>query len=881
MAFTHFVGPLTWLTVVIAEGVTCKMQGTRLMHLVSTRGLPAPKRNELEAGILEHGRVLTLPIPPTHPDRLKIISRLSRRIAHNVANRIRDGYRSVAHVSLTNSASLAGPRRTGGRAVDVGTSFARRAASVSEVDQTGETLFGAPYRLKSGLPWFRTMCREDDLPESKFIESDNTFDIDCLSIDTFKVEDRIYGLDHATGYQLLQWSIEEGIRSGSLSGVPYKTPDPELQLKVVSPPAVRAVPIGEPGFKTRVITVSEGWVSQLLSPFGHELTSLLSYLPQARPGLTAAAQAYEYVKRISHKRGIDSVPELFWLTSDLTMASDYIRHDIAEAALKAFFKGLGFLDPYIKLSIELLASPRTLEPASGTSFYEYTGSTTTQGVLMGDPGTKGALTLFMLLAEEEAYLRYCYQESFLDPQNALKPSETWRCFASAGDDHLAVGPLEYLEAITHTLTLNGACVSVEKSFKSKIGAYFSEEMLLRTPDTVLESKEPPWERKYNLTIHVDALKTRLLSPCSKVTLVRDEKNPVFGKGRYFYRKLAWLPSPADKLAPVFDSRFKFRFKSYVDAWDNPMLYLPTKWGGLGFLYPPDNLGERLLDLPNLVLKALKQVRDGEADHYVVSALRAYAANTTFRGIDSRTLALEELKGTMELFSDNVTEEFIRDKAGIPIEKWGFMRVRDKIRTAKKIGYTLFEEVPKLLERPTYFKQVLTRQHDLIENLPEVKLLREIEAEVDSQAELEDLTIAELFEVCPYYEGALEAARRAAYAKQMRIETFSFQGIPGQEGDELRQEYPAELKTAPHVERGGFNTRSLPRRLSVLVGTLRRYMKSSQLSSDDIMSITETLAKPGDIQVEPEPLRFVHNRRLASMCTLSTPLAWRGPAKRTS
>ena len=132
---------------------------------------------------------------------------------------------------------------------------------------------------------------------------------------------------------------------------------------------------------------------------------------------------------------------------------------------------------------------------------------------MGDPGTKAALMLTMLAAEEIAFRKcFCKAEIRADP-----PRLPWRHFVAAGDDHLACGPQEYLEEIDRQLKSLGAEVNLDKCFISPIGAFYSEEFIINLPETVWSTREPIWKRPYLVTPHCDAIKVRLLSPCEKLT----------------------------------------------------------------------------------------------------------------------------------------------------------------------------------------------------------------------------------------------------------------------------------------------------------------------------------------------------------------------------
>jgi hypothetical protein len=425
------------------------------------------------------------------------------------------------------------------------------------------------------------MCRssiEHDLSHEAG-ESDDRVDLD---FENFKLEDPLYGLDHTTGYQLLQWSIEEGLRNKILEGSPYYRENDSLRLSGRWP-SIRPSTIGEPGAKSRVVTVAEDWLTVLLQPWSHHVIGMLRAHPSASSGLTRGWQLFEWVKR----QGNSAPPprgNRYYLSSDLTTATDFCVHSYSKSMLGGLHRGLERAgDTYFNLCADLLTSPRIYE---GGNVEEYFDKPTTRGVLMGDPGAKIVLTLHNLCAELEAYLRYTYSmigasdEDFLYRLSSLQgaPLSKWRVFACSGDDHFGQGPREYLTCITRNHDLNGMSVSWPQNFLSSRGGFYCEEMLL----TVGLEDEHIWGRKvplrdvdYHQQPHIDSMKVRLFSPCAKEHEGKDEPNPAIGKARQMHGMLAWLGGGFELLVPLFSARWEHRMEAFLPP-DLAFRYLPVK-----------------------------------------------------------------------------------------------------------------------------------------------------------------------------------------------------------------------------------------------------------------------------------------------------------------
>jgi hypothetical protein len=526
----------------------------------------------------------------------------------------------------------------------------------------------------------------------------------------FKYEDPLYGLDEVTGFQLHQWSIERMCELQLLAGDPH---NPEsLQLSAEAYALIRRSSIGEPGAKSRVVTVGEACITIFLQPFSHHLAGWLKQHPSARAGFTRAAQGFEYAKAVHSKEHPESGQlDLMMLSSDLTTATDYCVHSYSQAMLDGFCTGIGQLSAYHRLSNRLLCSPRAVVEGRGCEIWY-----TRRGILMGDPGAKCVLTLHNLCAELEAFLRFRSKDI---PTSDLArrvgemetiPSAWWRCFACAGDDHVATGPEEYLRGITRAHHDNGMSVSWSQNFVSRVGATYCEEFLLTAgySSRDLFLRKFLWRLGYENHIHVDAIKLRLISPCSKEHEGKDEPNPGIGKSHQLSRVLSWLEAPVVQLRRWASRRFSDRFSALLSQ--GPERHLPVSLGGLavpGWHVEPDELISMMADLPESHFHLIGKILSGESSHLERRIVSSFASNARARGLESDVIQdqVRQFLGNVELTKAiNVDEiQSVVDVSPEEFQSWNF---RKKLSAASAAGFISINDAINLIERPYIFRDLL-------------------------------------------------------------------------------------------------------------------------------------------------------------------------------
>jgi len=721
---------LPWLVPITVRGVETKAEATRLCHLITSRNFPAGDHHTREASLALHAKTL-FSEPAISPVRSKILERLSYFVGKMVGERARErGYTSNGHLSLTSSASLDSSVQVGGRAREVGVKYRNWAATRPDQDVLETTWFNRSYWKISGRPIWQTMCRTvlRHEPSHEAGESDDRVNLD---FDNFKLSDPIFGLDETTGFQLLQWSIEEGLRQGVLAGSPFADSANPLRLrgeKLTSEgfidrsrraalPSIRPSAIGEPGAKSRVVTVGEDWVTLLLQPWCHHIVSMLKYHPSATSGLTRGWQLFEWVKRLNDRTRPRNV---HFLSSDLTTATDFCTLEYSRAMLEGFHRGIGRQsDRYFALCAQVLTCGRVYECSDEGERKRFFDRPTTRGILMGDPGAKAVLTLHNLCAEYEAFLRL--EHNMLDTddepffewlrQSDGPSSKSWRHFVCSGDDHFGQGPPEYLARISRNHGLNGMSVSWSQNFVSSRGGFYCEEMLLTAGlhDRQIWGGETPLrDRKYEDQPHIDAMKVRLLSPCAKEHEGKDEPNPAIGKARQMHGMLAWLGGGWEITLPIFSARWSYRMRNFLPP--GMHAYLPVSLGGLeapAYHLTMSEVRDGLRRLDGIHQWAIEQVLDGTASPLLRRAVASFATDARARGV-SQDLIEDQIKETLQIMDlvHGVDDNALRILEGVEADQWRNLRWRDKVAIAKRRRLITVNDAIGTIGRPYLFRDML-------------------------------------------------------------------------------------------------------------------------------------------------------------------------------
>jgi len=482
---------------------------------------------------------------------------------------------------------------------------------------------------------------------------------------------------------------------------------------------------------------------------------------------------------------------------------------------------------------------------------------------MGDPGTKAALTLTMLVAEEAAYRDYLERHGI-----SPKMKFSWRTFVNSGDDHLATGPQDYLEDIGHHLTTLGAVLNLDMCYMSKLGAFYTEELVVKVPGTRFDRGGTRLDKFYPNSVHVDGVKVRLLSRSTKVTLVRDEKNVALGKLRDLANKLHWLPVEFNKsFVDLTLARAESRFTSLVD-WNSPLTYWGAQYGGLGLPTPSwlshDDLHTGWLNLPAAVRDAHVLVSRGEASTHVKHALRLYASNTTYRGITMRTIAEDQLRFIFQhLVSDSVDGMASLKLLAVEngwvgsVEEYDLKNHRSKLNLASSHGYICLSEAIQMFERPTAFKECISGLQSIMEQDEDYLRFQAEQLSVDDFCSDWDLTYDELEKsVCRPLHDRYVKARQAWFARQAVIETQAF----SLEGDDPTGHVSSSFNTTPMILR--------PKAMDRII---RRHLDRRFTPEERTQGFTSIVDSQASWDGTHEDVIFIKKSRMPRLMTLQTPL----------
>lgn len=343
---------IVWLDRVYRRGCKSKSEGTRLMHLISSRGAPCPNFEMKVKSLLQHQITMrSVPQPETYESLIGTFH-AGRAIGERASKRL--GGRnllSTEHVSLTNSSCYENPRSKGGRASYAQTILYEWANRLVEEDTSMTCLLGHEVHLTKGKKFWQCFNPVAPLSEEE-LRIDAEFG-EPMASDQYMP--RRYGFNRNLGYALLQCAYDDGRRKGCFG--------PNLEL--LKPIKKRAVALGEPGGKSRSLTIGEWFETILLQPLGHILVESLNSLPECTAGLSKGDPLWRFLQNVEadiRKGAVNAMyADAAWLkSSDLDKATDHVNRENAKYLLCGYLAGLGrnYTNNFLLFSVDLLVGPR-------------------------------------------------------------------------------------------------------------------------------------------------------------------------------------------------------------------------------------------------------------------------------------------------------------------------------------------------------------------------------------------------------------------------------------------------------------------------------------------------------------------------------------------
>jgi len=586
----------------MVSGKVDKFLCEKFAHLTSTRHFASGDRRAEEVSLANFFSAIE---EPYHTDILWLNH--LHQLAKHVGEKIKHLPGKLAihpHVSLSAAGSFYETVKDGGRGAEIREALDRVLKIRPPQDEVLETPLGT-FTCPAGKPRWRYWCRAQ--PYAHYPERDFG---EVIEEEVFKdLHPYHQGFDEAIGDQILVVAFleyQDWILTGL--GIPC-----------------RVLTVPEPGYKARIVTTGPFWLNTLQQSVAHSAKAWLGRHPSARSSLLKTDQAWQALYLLSGKK----FPEgSSCLSSDLKEATDSIPKEVGLRLLSGFLEGVGFQSRQKDICLELLRSNRTFI-APG-----FVSESQTRGIMMGEPLTKVVLTILNLVVEEHAMRVHL---KIPDSQSFYK-SPDWRSYHIGGDDHLAVGPRCYLEAITACHLKSGSKISIGKHGISDRVVKYCEKVLevskILKGFSVRQVNDST--EGYESSPFVDSVKVRLLSPLSKAFEVSSERNIAIGKGLSLGRTLKWMNPdhfPRKWLRMVRD-RFFQRMGSLLPDRSSGVywqLMLPNHWGGLD-LYLADEVDEIYGKIPTLTKGIMESVAKDEMEsHRRQKLLRKLLTNYSYRG----------------------------------------------------------------------------------------------------------------------------------------------------------------------------------------------------------------------------------------------------------
>jgi hypothetical protein len=585
----------------------------------------------------------------------------------------------LPHISLSSAGSFYATVKDGGRGKEIREALLEVVTVVPTEEESIFTPFGT-MRCPAGRPRWRHWCRAE--PYNHY---DEVSFGDVITEERFKDQHPYYqGFDEAIGSQILV-----------VAYLKYREWD---NTGLAIPCRVLTVP--EPGNKARIVTTGPFWLNILQQGTAHALKNMLSKHPSSRSSLMKTDQAWQALYLFQGKRFPKGSAVL---SSDLSEATDCIPKEVGARLLTGFVKGCGIHTKLTNICFSLVMSDRCFTAPGFVSEKQ------TRGMMMGEPLTKGILTIQGLVMEEAAMRQFLG----ISMQTRFFKEPGWRSYHLGGDDHLAGGPKPYLLNISRNCRASGAKVSLGKHGISDRVVKYCEKVLEVAPllggfsvRDINDSTEG-----YEKSPFVDSIKVRLLSPLTKAFEVSSERNIAIGKGLSLGRTLKWMNVDHfhRKWLHMVRDRFMQRMGSLLPERSSGVywqLMLPTQWGGLD-LYLADEIDELYDLVPVLTKGIMERVRDDvPSGHEDAKLLRKFLSNYSYRGYRLAESDVALMNDHVEMVVKTSFPRATWKEIRAAFDPQGSKSAKETADIAWSDGWKGEEDIIDELMRPILFKEIL-------------------------------------------------------------------------------------------------------------------------------------------------------------------------------
>ena len=366
-------------------------------------------------------------------------------------------------------------------------------------------------------------------------------------------------------------------------------------------PKTKAVVVTEPGSKIRPVTSGETWLYLFLIPAAHYLTECLINLPGANVGLADTHHLYRFgasFERHFGRRSPTTYPE-YISSSDLTSATDRVDHVNGRSLMCGLIDALDpprGLRSYLIQAVNLHCSPREIHYRCASnrereSFLKLVPDSirgpgrkdvivnSVRGSLMGEPIAKVILTTSSMGAYYTALQGY--RDIVDKPLPWTRPERLARAgmnmFVCAGDDHVALGDLDLVQAIPKLLEQMGYEISWPKYRISKKYLHYCQDFGIHP--------------RYLTAIKVDTVKLRLMNQFQKQGGKQyDAADPLVGKAKELQDSIKYLKKEdKDIVSTMAPFLIRAGMPCFFDrnVYKSGVCYLHTQLGGLGVPSSPN------------------------------------------------------------------------------------------------------------------------------------------------------------------------------------------------------------------------------------------------------------------------------------------------------